>query len=237
MKLAFISDIHSNIYALKSVLKELESYSPSDIYCLGDLVGFLPFCKETLNEIKKNGIISIAGNYDLAVANDKKTCGCSLNSSFEDELSRKSLEKTKKDLDDNEKNFLRKLKTNLLINNNKTNKKHLYLFHGLLDNTSAGLEDGTSEEKFNKVIDKSEADIYLFGHVHKPYIKKVRNKAFVNCGSVGKSMEPGYADYVLIDLNNEKSTIQIMRAGYDLARMKKAFMKSTFPKEIIETWY
>jgi predicted phosphodiesterase len=40
MKTAFISDIHGNYEALKSVLAEIEQLGVERIYCCGDVVGY-----------------------------------------------------------------------------------------------------------------------------------------------------------------------------------------------------
>ena len=39
MKLGVISDVHGNIQALDTVLKELEAKKVDKIICLGDLIG------------------------------------------------------------------------------------------------------------------------------------------------------------------------------------------------------
>ena len=40
MRVAVISDIHSNLPALRAVLDDLEQHRPEAIWCLGDLVGY-----------------------------------------------------------------------------------------------------------------------------------------------------------------------------------------------------
>ena len=40
MKLAFVSDIHSNIYAFKTVLRFLEKKNVDQIYIAGDLLSY-----------------------------------------------------------------------------------------------------------------------------------------------------------------------------------------------------
>ena len=37
---AIISDIHSNLEALQAVLADIKSQGISEIYCLGDVVGY-----------------------------------------------------------------------------------------------------------------------------------------------------------------------------------------------------
>ena len=39
MKLAILSDIHSNLEALEAAFEDLQNQSVDTIYCIGDLVG------------------------------------------------------------------------------------------------------------------------------------------------------------------------------------------------------
>ena len=47
-RLAIISDIHGNLPALEAVLADIEAQGITDIYHLGDLVGYNPFPNETV---------------------------------------------------------------------------------------------------------------------------------------------------------------------------------------------
>ena len=48
---AILSDIHSNIEALTTVLADIEKRGIKTIYCLGDVVGYGPNPKECLDLI------------------------------------------------------------------------------------------------------------------------------------------------------------------------------------------
>ena len=66
-RLAIISDIHGNLPALEAVLADIEAQGITEIYHLGDLVGYNPFPNETVALIAERGIPGITGNYDQAV--------------------------------------------------------------------------------------------------------------------------------------------------------------------------
>ncbi|EGO86803.1 serine/threonine protein phosphatase, partial [Clostridium botulinum C str. Stockholm] len=73
MRIAIFSDIHGNIEALKAVLENIKSKNVHRVVCLGDLVGYGPFPNEVIDLIKSKDILTIAGNYDMAVVtNDIK---------------------------------------------------------------------------------------------------------------------------------------------------------------------
>ena len=42
MKRALISDIHSNLEALRAVLDDIRGQGVSEIFCLGDIIGYGP---------------------------------------------------------------------------------------------------------------------------------------------------------------------------------------------------
>ena len=64
---AIISDIHSNLAALRKVLEDIKNRGIEEIFCLGDIVGYGPDPKECLDLIIENHIASIMGNHDHAV--------------------------------------------------------------------------------------------------------------------------------------------------------------------------
>ena len=63
VKRALISDIHSNIEALEAVLADIRAQGISEIYCLGDLVGYGPNPREVIDEIIKCKVC-LLGNHD-----------------------------------------------------------------------------------------------------------------------------------------------------------------------------
>ncbi len=63
MKRALISDIHSNIESLDAVLNDIRAQGISEIYCLGDLVGYGPNPREVIDEIMKCPVC-LLGNHD-----------------------------------------------------------------------------------------------------------------------------------------------------------------------------
>ena len=67
MKLAVISDIHGNIYALMKALEDIDDQNIDKIICLGDLVGYGPHPNEVVALIKRREIPCIKGNYDASV--------------------------------------------------------------------------------------------------------------------------------------------------------------------------
>lgn len=67
MRTSFFGDIHGNEYALKACLDHLRELRPNAVYCLGDLVGWLPFGDRTLERMRALSVPTVAGNHDLLV--------------------------------------------------------------------------------------------------------------------------------------------------------------------------
>jgi len=67
MKFAVIGDIHANIFALRAVLYKADMLGISQVYCLGDLVGYGANPNEVIDLIRQREIIVIQGNYDESV--------------------------------------------------------------------------------------------------------------------------------------------------------------------------
>lgn len=64
---AVISDIHSNLEALMTVLADIEKRGIKMIYCIGDVIGYGPNPTECLDLVIKKTKWCILGNHDYAV--------------------------------------------------------------------------------------------------------------------------------------------------------------------------
>ena len=63
---AILSDIHGNLAAFQSVLKDLESQNVDKVYCLGDIIGYGPDPRECLG-LAMDFPINLLGNHEEAV--------------------------------------------------------------------------------------------------------------------------------------------------------------------------
>ena len=63
MKRAVISDVHSNLEGLEAVLADIESQGITEIYCLGDIIGYGPNPRECIDLII-NCDACLLGNHD-----------------------------------------------------------------------------------------------------------------------------------------------------------------------------
>lgn len=63
MKRALISDIHSNLEGLEAVLEDISKQGITEIYCLGDIIGYGPNPCECIDLVMKMNVC-ILGNHD-----------------------------------------------------------------------------------------------------------------------------------------------------------------------------
>lgn len=225
MRIAVISDIHSNIYALDEVLIDIEKRSVDMIVCTGDLVGYATRPNEVIETLRKNKILTIMGNYDDAIGNSKIACGCDYKNPKDAEKAGLSMHFTGSNTNYENKEYLRSLpKEAIFTFNNKT----IRFVHGSTRLINEYLKENSKEA--NEVMNELIEDILVCGHTHIPYAKYYGEKLLVNAGSVGKlkTNNPN-ANYVIIDIKNSDEAInssshvevEIVEVAYDYEKMAK----------------
>ncbi|HYA43762.1 MAG TPA: metallophosphoesterase [Syntrophobacteraceae bacterium] len=68
MRTYFFGDLHGNPNGLDVCLRRLEEEKPDEVYCLGDLAGWLPLGDKTFSRMRSAGFPTVAGNHDLLIA-------------------------------------------------------------------------------------------------------------------------------------------------------------------------
>jgi len=246
MKIALFSDIHANLPALEAFFKDAEAKKPDAIYCLGDLVGYNVWPNEVINEIRKRGIPTIAGNYDFGIGRTSDDCGCAYKTDEEKANGAVSISYTNRIVKDDERAYLRTLPAHLKVefqlNNDKLN---LLLVHGSPRKINEYLFEDRDEKSLLRIMHDADADIMCFGHTHKPYHRILNDNAVgadhfrhaINIGSVGKPKDGDpRGGYVLLHINDhsniaDKDSIQVefIRFIYDVEKAAKAVEDSPLP--------
>ena len=70
MKVAVISDIHANRQALEATLEAIAASEASELWCLGDLVGYGAEPDACIELTREHAAVCLAGNHDLAVTGE-----------------------------------------------------------------------------------------------------------------------------------------------------------------------
>jgi len=61
---ALISDIHGNLEALEVVLADVKAQGVTEIYCLGDVIGYGPNPRECIDRVMESCAVTLLGNHD-----------------------------------------------------------------------------------------------------------------------------------------------------------------------------
>ena len=234
MKFAIIADIHGNWEALQVVLDDIQKQKCTHYACLGDVVGYNANPKECLDLIRKMEIPCIKGNHDEY---------CSIEGALEgfNPHAAAAVEWTRKQLTDEDRQWLRDLKYLRMVNGFTT-------VHATLD----------GPQRWGYVFDKLGAaasfpyqttQVCFFGHTHVPvaFIRdtivrggtysKFRiepgKKYFINVGAIGQPRDGNpKAGYVVYDM--DASTIELRRLEYDIATTQRKIREAGLPERLAE---
>ena len=241
MRYALISDIHSNLPALESVLANVDDRENVDtIYHLGDLGGYAPWPNEVVTLLRERGIQGIAGNYDSTVATDYKHCGCRADSPRAEELFHESYEWTRSHVAPETKRFLGGLpfRMDLRPRGGHTSRPQITLVHGTPTlNTVYWTEERPDSFclKMARTAGLREGDLIAFGHTHKPWHRVVEGVHFLNTGSVGKPKDGDWrAGYVLVEAGEEIGAVEFVRLEYDLEQAVVGIRESELSDEFAD---
>jgi len=248
MKIALISDIHANLPALEAVLEDIEIKKPDAIYCLGDLVGYAPWPNEVVNEIRKRGIPTIAGNYDKGIGLQSDDCGCAYKTDIDKSLGKVSISYTNSAIGENEREYLRTLPAHIRVEFNLSQDTfNVLLVHGSPRRINEYLFEDRDAKSMLRIMEQANADIMVFGHTHKPYHKvlsqevdgETKYRHAINTGSVGKPKDGDkracYAIVLIKDSTgfniSDSIKVEFVRVPYDIEKVARAIEKSQLPNE------
>ena len=231
MRIAIFSDIHGNLQALEAVLADIQTQKPDAVYCLGDLVGYGANPNEVTERIRRAAFPTIMGNYDDGVGFDRDECGCAYREEAERERGQRSLEWTKARVTAENKAYLRTLKPEIRFESEGT---RVLLVHGSPRKMNEYLFEDRPLSSFQRLAASSQADVIVFGHTHKPYMKLVDGVLFVNAGSVGKPKDgDSRACYAVVGLDAHPSAT-FLRVEYDVGSAAAAIRATDLPHEFAE---
>jgi len=251
MKIALFSDIHANLPALEACLKNIEEQKPDAIYCLGDLVGYNIWANEVINEIRRRGIPTIAGNYDQGIGLMSDDCGCAYKEEHEKDMGKISISFTNSIVKPEERKYLRTLTAHIKVEFQlNSDKMKLLLVHGSPRKINEYLFEDRDEKSLLRIMEQADADIMCFGHTHKPYhrtlpagpTENTHYRHAINIGSVGKPKDGNPKGcYVLLTINadslitnKDAVEVEFIRFEYDTEKAAKAVEDSLLPNEYAE---
>ena len=222
MRIAILSDIHSNLPALEAALSVVDASKVDAIYCLGDIVGYGASPNECLEIIRARATVVIRGNHDHAIVDPKLA-------RFFSKSGRTASEWTRKKLAQENMDFIASLpfrhQTDICT-----------LVHASPMEPEAWeyvLSLDVAEEQFTAFT----TPVCFIGHTHIPIVcgEDLRTFSFrkgvrmlVNVGSVGQPRD-GNPQLSFGILDTDKWEYRNIREGYDIEAAAKKIKEAGLP--------
>lgn len=243
MRIAFLSDVHGNIEALKTVLQDIDEQGGVDIYCCnGDLIGYYPHPLESIDLVRETcGSRVIVGNHDEVVRVVRQE-------DFEKQIewfnhiAREALVWTRNQLLNTEQmQYIRSLDEQMEITQDS---KKIKLVHGtpeekweyfLVYEGSRGL---MPEQKVRLRGWLKKWDLVVFGHTHIPFSYNFRGRIVLNPGSIGQPRDGDpRSSYAIVDLTGTKMKIEIRRVTYSIETTCTSLVKVNLDQSLCQRLY
>jgi putative phosphoesterase len=230
MLIALISDIHGNLPALKAVLKDAGKVNAKQVWCLGDLVGYIPFPNECIALIRKKASASIVGNYDLKVIDFehkesewKKT---KKRAKFD------AFEWNSRNLNPKSQKYLSSLPQKIQC---KIGKFEILLTHGSPQSIDEPVLPETLQARLLELGKIAGSDIIVMGHTHRFMNRKVGDQWFINPGSVGLPVKNDLrASYALLEITRDKIRVTEEKIQYDISKVIQGLQKANLSDTLVK---
>ena len=225
MKIAVISDIHGNLYALEKVLEDIEHEKCDNIFCLGDLAMAGPEPDKTVELIKQMDWDIIQGNTDKMIAEYSENMYESLKNVIP--IMANALKNDVEVISKENKEFLKNLPENMEITINKT---PIMLVHGSPRRNNEDILPDLPVEKVEEMVADTDARLILCGHTHLPCGYQTNTgKTVVNVGSVGRPFtDKPEACYAIVTIDDMGFGVEHRFVEYDNEAAANILAKRNF---------
>ncbi|MFC1735631.1 metallophosphoesterase family protein [Candidatus Hydrogenedentota bacterium] len=228
---AIISDIHSNLEALETVIAEIDRRGIDVVVCLGDLVGYNANPNECVQIIRDREVPTVMGNHDIVA------CGLEEPLGFNPVAYAAALW-TREGLTAGNTQYIQNLPDNRAFNDG------LLAVHGAPSDRDTYLftPDDTVEQF--AILDNQGVELCFFGHTHFPCVFKENDgslehgfqtftleegeRYLINPGSVGQPRDSdAKASFVVFDAGN--LALELVRLEYDIESAAAKIHESDLP--------
>ena len=221
-RLVVISDVHSNLEALRAVMGAVEG---EDIYCLGDSVGYGASPNEVLQLLKEKGARAVMGNHDeAAVTGD--TGRFNARAAMAVLWTRARLAKESLD-------YLRGLPLEI---REEFEGVKAYMAHGSPDDRIWEYVDPrTHGDLFSHYISKTGCALVGLGHTHVPFVWAGESGQVFNPGSVGQPRDGDpRAAYAVVTVDGGTAAVDIRRVEYDAKGAARRILEAGLPAQLAD---
>ena len=227
MRIAVISDVHSNLDAFLAVIANLPSYD--ELVFLGDLVGYGPQPNEVVEQLRElHPSVALEGNHDYAVTTGD-TSGFSPHAEV-------AVKWTRRQIKQQTVEYLSTLQRSAKINLNNTG---LALFHGSPnDPLTEYIFPWIDCQSAKGIIEEAGSPLVLLGHTHMPMLYSFENEMLANPGSVGQPRDGDpRASFAILTLSDGKFSFEIKRVEYDIDAVASKIIRAGLPDFLADRLY
>jgi len=218
MRLAVISDIHGNAYALDVALADITAQGVDQIVCLGDAIQGGPQPAETVQRLRELGCPIVMGNADawlLDVENDS----AEPTSPQQHEVRAWTLSKLSVDA----VAFIRSFQPVIEIVLGAEQQRVL-CFHGSPTSYNDILLPETPKEDWQRLLGPYAPAIMTGGHTHTQQMRRIGTGFFFNPGSIGVAYSPDqpddhfrldpWAEYAILTVTEASVSLEFRRVPF-----------------------
>jgi putative phosphoesterase len=191
LKLGIVSDLHCNIDGLDRALEEMGSIDA--LLCLGDSIYQYRFSNAVIGRLRELDALTIQGNHEETFLG---TAGARARSSA-----------------DIDRQLLGWLAERPHRHELRVDGKRILMVHSTPWEPRGAYIQPTSSEL--QRFGETDADIVLYGHTHRPVVRRIGRVLVVNPGSAGESRDPrngGRLSCAVLDTVTEEVVMRDFRA-------------------------
>lgn len=225
MRLAVLSDIHSNFEALRAVALDIDAQSPDAIVVAGDFVNRGPQPRAVQNFLGERGWPLVRGNHE-----DYVIAQCA-RSEDGDELLHALWQPARWTAEQLDWNGEALQALPLMLQLRAPDDSAIHIWHGTAQRNNEGIFPHTPDEAL-PTLTGGDATLPLFvcGHTHVALVRKSRNTLVVNAGAAGLPFDGDpRACYALLDWDGAWRA-QIRRIEYDRDATLRSFESDGFAR-------
>jgi predicted phosphodiesterase len=222
MRVAIVSDIHGNRRALQAVLADLRQVTPDLILHGGDLAYGGAHPADIIDQVRSLGWLGVRGNTDEMLWAPERLTEFAATAPKLASLLAILREVIPPTLASIGQERLRWLEGLLPL----YSQPGFALVHASPDDLWRAPMPNASDEELRSTYASLRVPIAVYGHIHRPYIRRLPGMTVANTGSVSQSYDGDRrASYLVID----GESITIRRVEYDVESEAKELLRSGLP--------